>query len=410
MSSPSRGPAKGRRIADKPPSRWRRGRSSHPEAKAAHTTGPGSVAPPVRPATDEPDPTPTDTEPVPTPTGTGSTGTGPTPPPESGLGVSPRVQALLWLTAAVVVVAGVAALLAAALGEGPEWLDGVGAVAVATVLSWALAVRTGGRPWVTAVLALAIGCTAVVVDTAMLRTGAAVLTVVTGGVLAVMLTVPAATYLRACREVLVATVIAGITALAAVGLEPTVTVPRFDYASLLLGLVLVFALVYRLGAGLHGLGRRGLVAVLVGAVLLVLTLAYAELLRRYGAGSVVQSALDFVDWTTERIGAFPRPLVVLLGIPALVWGTHMRARRRQGWWVCAFGVTATIPMAQGLLDPDGSFLEAGLQAAYSLVPGLLLGYLVVRTDLALTGPRGRRGRRAEEAEAHRPEPSRLAEL
>ena len=334
----------------------------------------------------------------------------PTPPPEYAVDVSPRVRALLWLTAAVVVVAGVAALLAAAIGEGPAWLDGVGAVAVATSLSWALAVRTGGRPWVTAVLALGIGVATLVVDTAMLRTGAAVLTVVTGGVLAVMLTVPAATYWRACREVLVATVLAGITALAAVGFEPTVTVPRFDYASLLLGLVLVFGLVYRLGAGLHGLGRRGLVAVLVGAVLLVLTLAYAELLRRYGAGSVVQSVLEFVDWTTERIGAFPRPLVVLLGIPALVWGTHMRARRRQGWWVCAFGVTATIPLAQGLLDPDGSFVEAGLRAAYSLVPGLLLGYLVVRADLALTGPRGRRGRRAEEAEAHRPEPSRFAEL
>lgn len=415
MSSPSRGPAKGRRIADRPPSRWRRGRSSHPGAEAAHTAGPGSASPPDEP-TEPPDPAPTETPPTeaesirPTPAEAESTGAEPTTPPESGLGVSPRVQALLWLTAAVVVVAGVAALVAAALGLGPEWLDGVGAVAVATVLSWALAVRTGGRPWVTAVLALAIGGSAVVVDTPMLRTGAAVLTVVTGGVLAVMLTVPAATYLRACREVLIATVISGITALAAVGLEPTVTVPRFDYASLLLGLVLVFGLVYRLGAGLHGLGRRGLVAVLVGAVLLVLTLAYAELLRRYGAGSVVQSALDFVDWTTERIGAFPRPLVVLLGIPALVWGTHMRARRRQGWWVCAFGVTATIPLAQGLLDPEGSFLEAGLQAAYSLVPGLLLGYLVVRTDLALTGPRGRRGRRAEEAEAHRPEPSRLAEL
>ena len=415
MSSPSRGPAKGRRIADRPPSRWRRGRSSHPEAEAAHTAGPGSASPPDQP-TEPPDPAPTETPPTEaesirsTPAEAESTGAEPTTPPESGLGVSPRVQALLWLTAAVVVVAGVAALVAAALGVGPEWLDGVGAVAVATVLSWALAVRTGGRPWVTAVLALAIGGSAVVVDTPMLRTGAAVLTVVTGGVLAVMLTVPAATYLRACREVLIATVISGITALAAVGLEPTVTVPRFDYASLLLGLVLVFGLVYRLGAGLHGLGRRGLVAVLVGAVLLVLTLAYAELLRRYGAGSVVQSALDFVDWTTERIGAFPRPLVVLLGIPALVWGTHMRARRRQGWWVCAFGVTATIPLAQGLLDPEGSFLEAGLQAAYSLVPGLLLGYLVVRTDLAFTGPRGRRGRRAEEAEAHRPEPSRLAEL
>lgn len=416
MSSPSRGPSRGRRIADRPPSRWRRGRSSHVDAEAAPTTRSGAVEPatataaPVEPTgsgelAEAADPA----EPV-EPVEPSPPADEPAPPAELGLGVSPRVQALLWLTAALVVVAGVAALLAAAIGEGPAWLDGAGAVAVATVLAWALAVRTGGRPWVTAVLALAIGVAAVVVDTPMLRTGAAVLTVVTGGVLAVMLTVPAATYWRACREVLIATVLAGITALTAVGFEPTVTVPRFDYASLLLGLVLVFGLVYRLGAGLHGLGRRGLVAVLVGAVLLVLTLAYAELLRRYGAGSVVQSVLDFVDWTTERIGAFPRPLVVLLGIPALVWGTHMRARRRQGWWVCAFGVTATIPLAQGLLDPDGSFVGAGLRAAYSLVPGLLLGYLVVRADLAITGPRGRRGRRAEEAEAHRPEPSRLAEL
>lgn len=348
-------------------------------------------------------PAPTASEPAPTPREDD-------PAPDPALEVSPRTRALLWLLAGLVLLGGVVALVASAAGRGPVWIDGVGAVAVATVLSWALAVRTGGRPWVTAALALGIGGAAVVVDTPTLRTGAAVLTTVAGGVLAVMLTVPAVNYWRACREVLIAVVLSAITALAAVGFEPTVTLPRFDYASLLLGLVLVFALVYRLGAGLHGLGRRGLVAVLVGAVLLVLTLAYAELLRRYGAGSVVQSVLDFVDWTTERIGAFPRPLVVLLGIPALVWGTHMRARRRQGWWVCAFGVTATIPLAQGLLDPEGSFVEAGLVTVYSVVPGLLLGYLVVRADLALTGSRGRRGRRAEEAEAHRPEPSRLAEL
>ena len=98
---------------------------------------------------------------------------------------------------------------------------------------------------------------------------------------------------------------------------------------------------------------------LVGAVLLVLTLAYADLLRRYGAGSVVQSAVELVDWTTARIGAFPRPLVVLLGIPALVWGTHMRARRRQGWWVCAFGVTATIPLARACSSPAAASSRRG---------------------------------------------------
>ena len=46
----------------------------------------------------------------------------------------------------------------------------------------------------------------------------------------------------------------------------------------------------------------------------------------------------------------------------------------------------------------------------SLKLGLVLGYLVIRVDLALTGPKGRGGRRAEEAGPHRPEPSRLAEL
>ncbi len=314
------------------------------------------------------------------------------------------------LAAVMIIVAGLAALCSAVAGVGPDWIDGAGAIAVVTVLAGALAHRTGGRPLVATMLAVGIGLAAVLIGGPVLRTGAAVLTVVVGGVYAVMATVPAISFLRAAREVLFATAVAAIAALAAVGFEPTVTQPRFDHASLLLSLVMVFGIVYRLGAGIHGLGRRGLIAVLVGVVVLVLTLVYAELLRQYGADSVVGSVLAFADWTAERIGAFPRPLVVLLGIPALLWGCFQRARRRQGWWVCAFGVTATVPLAQGLLDPEGSFLEAGLRGAYSLVLGLLLGYLLVRLDLALTAPRGRRGRRAEEADAHRPEPTRFAEL
>ena len=50
--------------------------------------------------------------------------------------------------------------------------------------------------------------------------------------------------------------------------------------------------------------------------------------------------------------------------------------------------------------------EVGLGTAYSLVAGLLLGYLVIRADSFLSGARGRRARRAEEASAHRPEPGR----
>jgi hypothetical protein len=231
-----------------------------------------------------------------------------------------------------------------------------------------------------------------------------------GGVYAVMATVPAVTFPRAVREVLFATLVASVTAVAAGGFRPTVSATRLDLVTLVLGLALVFAIVHRLGAGLHGLGRRGLIVVVIGAALLLATLLYAELLRRYGAQAVVASVLDFADATRERIGAFPRPLVVLLGIPALTWGTHLRARRRQGWWVTAFGVAATVPMAAGLVAPGGTFLEAGLRALYSLVLGVPLGYLLIRLDLALTGTRGRRGRRAEEAGPHRPEPARFAEL
>lgn len=368
MSTPSPGPARGRRIAEKPAKERRPPKPAKAPRKAA-------AGQPAKPAAIR------------------------------------RVPAIGAAFAGVtVLLGGLVALGCAVAGIGPHWIDGAGAIAVATVLAAALAHRTGGRPVIALLLALGIGVAAVVIGGPTLQTGAAVLTVVLGGVYAVMMTVPAVSFWRAAREVLIATVVSGITAVAAVGFEPTVTEPRFDYVSILLALGLVFAVVHRLGAGIHGLGRRGLIAVFVGVVVLVLTLAYGELLRRYGAGSVVGSVLDFAAWTTDRIGAFPRPLVVFLGIPALLWGCFQRARRRQGWWVCAFGVTATVPMAQGLLEPDGSFLEAGLRGIYSLVLGLLLGYLLVRLDLAITAPRGRRGRRAEEAEAHRPEPSRFSEL
>jgi len=295
-------------------------------------------------------------------------------------------------------------------GTAPTWLDGVGAAAVVTALSWFLATRTAGRALVSAGLALVLAVASLLVGGRVLPTGAAVMTCVVGSVYAVMVTVPAVTGWKAMREAVIAVLVAAVTAFAAVGFEPTVATERFEIVTLLLALGLVLAIVYRLGAGLHGLGRRGMIVVAIGLGVLFATLAYAELLRRYGAQSFVSSVLDFADWTSARIGAFPRPLVVLLGIPALVWGTHVRARRRQGWWFCAFGVAATVPLATGLVSPDTSYLEAGLRAAYSLALGLLIGWLVIRADLALTGPKGRGGRRAEEAGPHRPEPRRFAEL
>jgi len=389
-SNRARGSSRGKRAAERPPSRLRRPRKEEPRRSAAPVP-----AAPEAPPTRAKDTTP------------------------AFAGPSKKVVALWLALLALGTLALVWAAIDGALSRGgglselvpvPGWLDGAGAVAVVTSLSWLLATRTAGRSLVSAGLALFLGAASVFVGGEILPTGAAVMTCVVGSVYAVMATVPAVTWWKAVREVLVATVVAAVTSLAAVGFEPTVATERFDLAALVLALGLVFTIVYRLGAGLHGLGRRGMIVVAIGLALLLVTLAYAELLRRYGAQTFVSSVLDFVDATSDRIGAFPRPLVVLLGIPALVWGTHVRARRRQGWWFCAFGVAATVPLATGLVSPDTSYLEAGLRAAYSLILGLLLGWLVIRADLALTGPKGRGGRRAEEAGPHRPEPRRFAEL
>jgi hypothetical protein len=314
----------------------------------------------------------------------------------------------------VLVVAGLAALVATTAGLVPEGsadpVGGVGAVAVASAYTWGLAARTGGRPYVFGGLAAALGAVVLLSDLAVLRTGAAVLTCVVSAIFAVTATVPAARSVTAIREAAVALVLAAVGAFAVVGFRPEVELGRFEYVTLAAALLGTFAVVYRLGAGFHGLGRRGLLVVLVGTVLLALVLAYAELLRRYGTPALVDNALDAVRWLRENAGAAPKALPSLLGVPALVWGTHMRARRRQGWWVCAFGVAATVRTAQGLVFPGSSLLEDGLSLLYSFVVGVLLGYLLIRVDLAFAGPRGGRARREEERAAVRPEPRRTRAL
>ncbi len=310
----------------------------------------------------------------------------------------------------VLVGAGLVALVCGIVPIGPDWLPGTGSVVVASTYAWALAARTGGRPVVFGTLAIVLGVVTLVTDDDSLRTGAAVMTCVVAAVLAVMATVPAVRFVHAVRECLIAMLIAGVGALATVGFEPAITVVRFEYATFGLSLVGALLVVFRLGAGFHGLGRRGLVIVVVGMVVLAVTLLYAELLRRYGASGLVESLLDLVRWSRANLGAFPRPIETVLGIPALAWGCHMRARRRQGWWVCAFGVAATSAVANSLANPAIALSESGLSVLYGLVVGLLIALVVIRIDLALTGSRGSRSRRAEEAAAGRPEPARTSAL
>lgn len=326
-------------------------------------------------------------------------------------GLRPTI-ALWWLALLV----GIALLGAAVAGVSPApWLNDsrlalLGAIVVSTTYTVALAARMGGRPLVFGGLTLVYGI--VVMGTAwpVLRTGAAVMTVVIAGVFGVMNTVPAVRFVDAVREVVIAVATGCLGALAALGYAPVVSAERFRYATLGLALILVFLIVYRLGAGFHGLGRRGLVLVLVGSVALAISIAYGELFRRYGSPAAVDAVLAGAHRLWELIGALPRPLMAALGVPALAWGAHMRARRRQGWWISAFGVAGTASPGYLLVRPLVSMAEVGLQVLYSVLVGLVVGYVVIRLDLFFSHTRGSRARRTEEESALRPEPRRSEPL
>ena len=310
----------------------------------------------------------------------------------------------------VLVALGTALLVAAVIPVGPDWLAPTGAVAIGAAFTAGLAVRDGGCPVIFGALATVLGLVTVLTDYDVLRTGAAVLVAAVAAVFGVMVTVPTKGVAGSVREALFALAVAAIGGLAAIGFEPSIHIERFEYGVLGLALLGACAVVYRLGAGLHGLGRRGLLMVAIGTIVLALTLLYAELLRRYGSVQLVDQLLSWVHDSRRTLGAFPRPIVAVLGVPAIVYGCHMRARRRQGWWVCAFGVAATAPAATALANPAITIREAGLSVVYGLLIGAVLGWLLIRLDLLVTGKPGRRRRAAVSADAVRPEPARYSPL
>lgn len=293
--------------------------------------------------------------------------------------------ARIWLATALGT-AGAILLVLTLAEQVPSWCGQAGAVMVSTTYAWALAERIGGRALVYAAVALAIGIATVTLDLPALRAGAAAVTGVLGAVLGVVLTAPARRFLAACREAVLAIAVGAVGGLAALGYAAQISVLRFDYATLAMALVLALAMVYRLGSGLHGLGLRGFAIMLGGGVMVVLTAGYAELLRRYGTPAIAESINGVVAWSYDHLGAFPRPIQVFLGVPALVWGTHMRSRRPRGWWVCAFGVAATLPPVHMLVEPGFNLAQILLTEAYSFLLGAIVGYALIRLDLATTRP------------------------
>jgi hypothetical protein len=325
---------------------------------------------------------------------------------------SPRLVAVLWF---LLTTAAFGVLVASWLTvwfplRVPDGLVTAAAVTVTTCFAFALGARTGGRPVVAAALALLLLAATVASESPVLLAGAALATATLGAVLGVMATVPVARFRGAVRECLVAVLVAVVAGFAAQAYDAQLSVERAGYIVLTLALVGALGLVYRLGAGVHGLGRRGVAVVLGGLVLLAVVLAYTEALARWGSPGPMTRLEDLGRLVRDTLGAVPRPIEVFLGFPALAWGVTTRARRRQGWWPCAFGAAGLSQVSTGLLDPSVTLAEAGLTLAYGAVAGLLLGYGVIRLDAFLSGNRGVRARRAEAATAHRPEPSRLSPL
>jgi hypothetical protein len=286
----------------------------------------------------------------------------------------------------------------------------IGAAVVTTCLCGLLAHRVGWHtPAAVLFSALAAGA-AVAMGWTWLLAGVAALTAFAATVLAVVATRPARRPLHVVREYVAAIVVAltGAVAVAAYAapLKPTM----LGHVVLLASLVATLRVAHRLGGGFPGLGKRGAVVIVSAVAVLVAGLAYSEALERWASPGVSEALAGVQDAVVGLMGAAPRPLELFIGFPALVWGLATRAQLRQGWWVCAFGVLATSGVATSLAAPGAELGPELLATLYSVLVGLVLGFVVWRADRLFTGPRGRRARGAERALPLRPEPPRSQPL
>lgn len=284
-----------------------------------------------------------------------------------------------------------------------------GAALLTVVFAAGLTRRCGGRVWLWTTLAAIVSSGAVFAEQRWLLAGTSVLVAVLAGILAVMATRPADSVVGATGEFVLAVVLAATGAVAVAGWDAPIDSSRYNLLVDGVSLLLTLGLVWRLGAGLHGMGRRGCLVVVAGAALIALVLVYGQVLRTYGSKSIVDTVNSTVAWFDHHLHGVPRPAEVLIGFPALVWGISTRASRRQGWWMCAFGVVGTATVATSLAAPRLDPVYAGLSTLYSVVLGLALGLVVHKVDTMLTGSGSRALRGRGDAEL-RPEPGRTEPL
>lgn len=339
-----------------------------------------------------------------------------TPPPAPALapvrwlGMRPRVAAgcaaLVWLASLVLAVAPLTDAHGTHLWA--PWLARIGALAATWFAVILLARRIGGPlPLVTAfsgVCAVAV----VVFPRGWVLSGGAVVAAATYGLLGMVLIRPAPG-LRALREAVVAALVGAAGAVVVTGYDVSLRPYRFRVLVLALTLVAAMALAWRLGLGFQSLGRRGQAVIIGGVAVLVVTVVYVQAVRHWGSPGVVSSLSGTKGSIRDWIGASPRPIEALVGFPAAVWGAAVRNRRRQGWWMSAFGALAAAGVATSLVQPSIPFHEAAEATGYNLLIGGALGLLLIGVDRLLTGS-GHRSRSVGGVGSERPEPARFARL
>lgn len=318
----------------------------------------------------------------------------------------PALLVVLWLSAVFVSVGRV-------VDERGWWSQPVLVSRIAAaVATWAvivvLARRCGGRTLLIAAFAALVLAAVTTFPEDWALAGAAVTAASAHGLLAVLITRPAAV-VRAVAELVISASVGIGGAFVVMAYDVTLRPFRFRLLVVMLVLALALVVAYRLGRGVASLGRRGFVLIIGGALLLVVSVAYAQAIRQWGSPELVARLVDSKAWIEDRLGAVPRPIEAFVGFPALLWGVVIRDRRRQGWWMCAFGALGAASIATSFVQPRIDLGEALLASGYDVVIGAVLGLLIVVADRLIGGPGGRRiqtqGRAGERrSEAPRFEP------
>ena len=258
----------------------------------------------------------------------------------------------------------------------PEWLGRPAAALMMVVFAVGLTHRCGGLMRIWPVLVFVLAVAAATGQTVALLASAAFVTAVLGAVLAVMATRPASSIFGSIGEYLLAIVVALSGTVSVAAWNAPVQYQRFNLLVLGASLALIIAVVWNLGAGLHGMSKEGFWILIGGAILLILLLAYSSFVRTNGSETVVNLFSDVVTWTRETFGGIPRPVEVLIGFPALICGVSVRSKRREGWWILVFAVISTAVLSTSLVTPSALPSYIALSTWYSLLMGLIVGLIV----------------------------------